>query len=100
MRISEAQKKAIIECFIESFGVGELYLFGSRTDDNARGGDIDLFIDPLTQSDLLHKKIKMLAGVKHQIGDQKIDLVIKMDDVHPIYEIARSEGELLCKKLH
>lgn len=100
MRISESQKQAIVECFIEAFGAGELYLFGSRTDDVARGGDIDLFIDPVTKDNLLQKKIKMLASLKHRIGDQRIDVVVKRDDIQPIYEIAQSTGELLCKKMH
>jgi predicted nucleotidyltransferase len=52
----------------------KLYLFGSRTDDSAKGGDIDLLI--LTNQPV-EKKILRLIRVEffQKFGWQKIDLV-------------------------
>ncbi|MBT4789950.1 MAG: nucleotidyltransferase domain-containing protein [Halobacteriovoraceae bacterium] len=51
------------------------YLFGSRTNTLAKGGDIDLLII----SELLnsHHKLDLLIELKLKIGEQKIDLLIK-----------------------
>ncbi len=52
----------------------KLYLFGSRVDDTARGGDIDLLIvsDTLTKKDL---RLIRIDFFKH-FGEQKIDIVL------------------------
>lgn len=58
-------------------------LFGSRTDDNKKGGDIDLFIQcdrVLARSELYRLKIMFLVKVKNILGDQKIDVMI--DGLH------------------
>jgi len=44
MRLTNLEQKSIKETFSEIFKTGKIYLFGSRTDDNKRGGDIDLYI--------------------------------------------------------
>ena len=65
--------------FREIFHEGELYLFGSRTDDSKKGGDIDLYLKVVDHSALFDKKIKFLARVKRELGDQKIDIVFNLD---------------------
>ena len=52
----------------------KLYLFGSRVDDNARGGDIDLLVvsDKLTKKDLRFLRVDFF---KH-FGEQKLDIVL------------------------
>ena len=52
----------------------KLYLFGSRVDDNARGGDIDLLVvsDELTKKDLRLLRVEFF---KH-FGEQKLDIVL------------------------
>ena len=51
-----------------------VFLFGSRTDDNAKGGDIDLLVisNLLTASD----KSGILLKLYDLLGEQKIDLLI------------------------
>ena len=46
MRLTERQKESIIKAFNEVFSKleAELWLFGSRVDDNKLGGDIDLLV--------------------------------------------------------
>jgi len=51
-------------------------LFGSRTDDSKKGGDIDLFITNNNEAALtLEAKIHFLTELKTKIGDRKIDVV-------------------------
>ncbi len=53
-----------------------VWLFGSRTDDNKRGGDIDLLVETeLTGREALRAKIGAITDIQLAIGDQKIDLV-------------------------
>jgi predicted nucleotidyltransferase len=52
----------------------KLYLFGSRTDDNKKGGDIDLLV---VSNKLTKKDIRMLRiDFCQQFGEQKIDIVL------------------------
>ncbi len=41
MRLTSYQVTMIKKAFSETFGKGKVYIFGSRTDDTKRGGDID-----------------------------------------------------------
>ena len=79
MRLSNTYRKIIKKTFLKVFNEGSIYLFGSRVNDNARGGDIDLFLDvPYSQS--LHKlKIQFLVELELALGEQKIDVVISRD---------------------
>lgn len=74
-------------------------LFGSRVDDNARGGDIDLYIEPEIQraDDIVEAKLNALVELHRQLGEQKIDLVInrKQGTDLPIYQVAKETGVLL-----
>ena len=46
MRLTPAQTDLIVEKVIEQFGMdARVMLFGSRLDDAARGGDIDLLVE-------------------------------------------------------
>lgn len=52
----------------------QLYLFGSRTDDTKKGGDIELLIvdDNITKKDL---RLLRIDFFKH-FGEQKLDIVL------------------------
>jgi predicted nucleotidyltransferase len=71
-------------------------LFGSRVDDLAKGGDIDLYIEPQMQkpADLITAKLEFLRD----LHKQKIDVVLHRADSAvelPIYRIAKQTGVLL-----
>jgi predicted nucleotidyltransferase len=70
----------IKKSFSEIFHDGSIYLFGSRVDDNLKGGDIDLYIETEDKRDLFEKKIKFLARLKRSIGEQRIDVVFNEDE--------------------
>ena len=96
MRITQQEKQTMIKLKNKIFGEeASVLLYGSRTDDEARGGDIDLMIIPAESdtSGLFSKKIKYLVKLKDSIGDQKIDLLLKKpNDSRGIVKTAMQEG--------
>lgn len=70
----------------------EIYLYGSRTKDSERGGDIDLLIvsDKLSFRDFLQLRIAILD----RIGWQQLDLAIRRRDQldEPLAMIALETG--------
>lgn len=98
MRLNSETVQVLQKIFLQVFGKGELYLFGSRVDDARRGGDIDLYLVADNRDRMGEKRIEFLAQVKRQIGDQRIDLVIDRGTGRPIDKIAMREGLLLCQR--
>jgi predicted nucleotidyltransferase len=77
MRLTENQILAINQIAKVHFGNSvKVYLFGSRVDNNRKGGDIDLLIKS-NQTTLLtlKNKILFLIDLKSRIGERKIDVV-------------------------
>lgn len=75
MRLTEFEITAIKTLAKDVFGNHtRVALFGSRVNDQMRGGDIDLFISNADEYSL-KKKVIFLAEIKKRIGDQKIDVV-------------------------
>lgn len=73
-----------------------VYLFGSRTDVNQKGGDIDLYIETNRKEGIFDKKILMLRQLHERLGDQKIDIVVNNFVTSlPIYEVAKKQGIML-----
>lgn len=98
MRLSNQQVSAIKDIAAECFGDGvRVYLFGSRVNDNDRGGDIDLYIE-LDEGELaavLAAKYEFLARLKQRIGDQRIDVVVNSPARRhppPVVAIAKQTG--------
>jgi len=76
MRLSKRIFKAIKQSIDESFGSVDIYLFGSRTDDEKSGGDIDIAVDvELSRSDFRKKKVEFTIAMMKKNLDLKIDLV-------------------------
>lgn len=98
MRLTPIQIQILKNASNEVFGSNaSLMLFGSRVDDNRHGGDIDLYVTGFDQSieKQLMAKLKFLAKVKQQIGEQRIDLVFSQTSdqpVMPIHKIAEKTG--------
>jgi predicted nucleotidyltransferase len=77
MRLSEFQIEIINKLAKKHFGQdATVFLFGSRTDDCMKGGDIDLFVKNGNEITLtVEAKIHFLTELKAQIGERKIDVV-------------------------
>ena len=95
MRLSTQQHQAIKKYFLEVFHDGHIYLFGSRVDDEKKGGDIDLYIDSHNKENLVHKKLDFLVKLKREIDNQKIDVVFNKGLNRAIDNVAIKEGILL-----
>ena len=100
MRITQQQKEIFKQVLLKYFGLAsELRIFGSRIDDNARGGDIDIYIEPevCEADDIVEAKLDALAELHQILGEQKIDLVINRKNglKLPIYDVAKSTGIIL-----
>ncbi|WP_422134210.1 nucleotidyltransferase domain-containing protein [Endozoicomonas sp. ALD040] len=97
MRITSEHAGHICNVLQHYFGAKtDIWLFGSRVDDNQRGGDIDLYIETDLQSPeaVFDAKLHSLVDIKQHIGDQKIDLVIYRRGKHreAIHHEARNTG--------
>ncbi len=58
--------------------LGSLFLFGSRVEDNLKGGDIDLLIltDQIIKKKLTQEKHVIISKIHKKIGERKVDLLI------------------------
>ncbi len=75
-----------------------VYLFGSRINDNAKGGDIDVFIEldnPVDKA--VGKLLELNSELQLSFGLQKIDILFHAPNYkrQPIHDIAKNEGLLL-----
>ena len=98
MRLKVEEKNKIIQYAKDFFGNEvSLYLFGSRVDDNKKGGDIDLFLESEEIIDM-QTQIKFLTAIYKDITQRKVDLLIKTPASKnlSIYKTAKKEGILLC----
>ncbi len=99
MRLTKRQVRVIKEEVKRIFGPGaQVWVFGSRVDDTARGGDIDLLIEAdATPEEALDKELRFYARLIRRIGKQRIDIIVHRSGAPflPIHEVARQTGEHL-----
>ena len=90
MRLAENEKSAIRAAIREVDSDASIYLFGSRADDAAKGGDIDLLV--LSKRITLMLKLSILAQLHQKLGDRKIDIAVYPDDSRPFPRMVMQEG--------
>ncbi len=95
MRLTSQEIAAIREEAARLDSAARVFLFGSRTNDGARGGDIDL----LVKSDRIGFAEKLLLKVRlmERIGWQQLDLVVRpaRGTVEPWVEALEREAQEL-----
>lgn len=72
-----------------------VWLFGSRVDDSARGGDIDLLVEIGTTTDnSFRESVAFETDLQLALGDQKFDILLRHPGIPeaPIHCIARKTG--------
>ena len=76
MRLSDKEQFVIISSINESFQeVDKIILFGSRMDDNAKGGDIDLLVVS-EDKDGFQSKLDSVSKIQLKLGEQRVDLLV------------------------
>lgn len=99
MRLTDHQAKAIMQLAHEVAGErAQVRVFGSRLDDDARGGDLDLMLElfePAANPALLAARFS--AGVTRLIRGRKVDVLIAAPNLKrlPIHDMAFKEGKIL-----
>ena len=81
MRISAQEHKAIKQAVYSVDPLAQAYLFGSRVDDESKGGDIDVLL--LSKKIDLMDKIDILTALHRELGQRKIDLIVYADESRP-----------------
>lgn len=96
MRLSSSQIQTIRKTAQRVLGGDvSVRVFGSRVNDTAKGGDIDLFFETEKKLDNRAKVICRLSGaLTLALGDRKIDIVLKDANTPnaPIFDIAKRTG--------
>lgn len=90
MRLNDIERQAILHAISVRDPQADVYLFGSRVDDNAKGGDIDLLV--LSKEISFKEKIDILVDLTLSLGERKIDLVVAPDTSRPFTRIAIKKG--------
>ncbi len=102
IRLKVADIDSIVAAFKQNFHTDDhLWIFGSRVDLAALGGDIDLYIETneIDTALITQRRVKFIHAVINSLGEQKIDVVIKLNHdplVLPIYTVAQQDGVQLA----
>ncbi len=92
MRLAPEAVQAIRDEVGRADPQAEVWLFGSRVNDEARGGDIDLLVvsDRIAFSD----ELRLRSGILDRIGWQRLDLVVRRREnlAEPLAALARETG--------
>lgn len=101
MRLTPEQQAVLRTALRRSFGAGaRLWLFGSRVDDQARGGDYDLLVetDEGDARRLVEARLGFMADLHATpaFEDEKLDVVLYAPALDPqpraIHRVALAEG--------
>ncbi len=75
MRLTDKEISAIQTNILHFDPEAQIYLFGSRLNDLAKGGDIDVLVISKTIGFI--EKVKIRTGIFEEIEEQKLDIVVK-----------------------
>jgi predicted nucleotidyltransferase len=99
MRLTEIQTQVIRQITLEAAGAeARVRVFGSRLDDSARGGDLDLLLElPAPVDNPAWLAARVSAKVSRLMHGRKVDVVVCAPNLMrlPIHEVALREGRLL-----
>lgn len=96
MRLTAEQAQTIRKTVKAALGAGaRVRLFGSRVDDSALGGDIDLYVEvDRVLGNRAAVASRLAAELQVALGDRHIDVVLVDPNTvqRPIHEVARKQG--------
>ncbi len=96
MRITQIQREAIRKITAEVVGDDAVVtLFGSRVDDNKRGGDLDLLVElPHAIDNPAWLAARLSARISRLMAGRSVDVLLSAPNLMnlPIHEQAKLEG--------
>jgi predicted nucleotidyltransferase len=95
MRLCESELAAIRASVRAVFGAeARALVFGSRADDRARGGDLDLFVEVAPGHATLEAELALRERLAPALDDLRLDLVLHERGAppSPIARIAERDG--------
>jgi predicted nucleotidyltransferase len=99
MRLSDHDRQFIREAAADIFGPGtRVRLFGSRLDDQARGGDVDLLVvSDHVLADRQARSLSLVARIQKSLWDRPVDVLVvdPATPIGPVQQRALAEGEAL-----
>jgi predicted nucleotidyltransferase len=99
MRLTNDQVHAIRQLASQVAGKGaRVRVFGSRLDDSAHGGDLDLMLEMAESVENPALMAAQLSGlISRSMDGRKVDVLLVAPNLMrlPIHEIAFQEGQLL-----
>ena len=97
MRLTEDEVATIRSAVQAHFGAGSaVWVFGSRLDEGARGGDVDLYIEPASPlpANLFLAREALRAELERRLL-QPVDIVVRRHSPTAFMRQARAEAERL-----
>lgn len=78
MRLRSDEIDSVKKIITRYFGKSRIYLFGSRLNDDARGGDIDIFVIPENMDELPPKSAKAQFLLENALL-KPVDILVHCD---------------------
>ena len=99
MRLTPKQIEMIRNTAQLVFGdIARVTLFGSRIDDQAKGGDVDLMVEvPNIVDEPALMGARVASRVSRAMNGRRVDVILKASNlkIQPIHEIATRTGVIL-----
>jgi predicted nucleotidyltransferase len=99
MRLTQRQQRVINDAAAKTFGPdAKVILFGSRLDDQKRGGDIDLLVEcPAPVENAGMAAARMAAKIQMQLGERKVDVLYTWPGfpASAVHQAALAQGQPL-----
>ena len=92
MRLSADEVEVIRDEVRRLDAESEIYLYGSRTNDAARGGDIDLLV--VTDTLGFREVLRLRTRILDRIGWQQLDMLVRRRNLvdEPMAALAQATG--------
>lgn len=98
MRLKESQRRQIVSILKARYGKhSRIWLFGSRIDDEARGGDVDLYIETeraRAAQGAVRQRHEVALALEEVMGGITVDLLVQYPGEHelPLQTLAKTNG--------
>jgi predicted nucleotidyltransferase len=97
VRLSQHDTAIILSTIKNRIPDAEVFLFGSRADDNRKGGDIDIFLNT-SNTVTVSEKMKLLVQLERKGIQRRVDLIIQTPEKQKptLYHEVITKGIRLC----